>query len=134
MLYHCPSPIRSHPALLKNLFRSLRSGRPARTDDPGFIDVQRLIRELSDEELLRGADAYFAKMSLASEQCRKPFSNPSDAVHLTRHLGLLLEADNKELTAKESILKIDTKNTGVARGLTQIIYQIAVAAKVALVL
>ncbi|EFK95525.1 Uncharacterized protein yxbB, partial [sediment metagenome] len=31
-------------------------------------------------------------MTLASEQCRKPFSNPSDSVYLTRHLGLLLEA------------------------------------------
>jgi SAM-dependent methyltransferase len=76
--------------LLKNLIRKLKPVTPSR--DAAAIDVQRLIRELSDEELLRSADAYFAKMSLASEQCRKPFSNPSDAVHLTRHLGMLFEA------------------------------------------
>lgn len=63
-----------------------------RAADPGFIDVKRLIAELSDEDLMRGADAYFSKMTLASEQCRKPFSNPSDCIYLTRHLGLLLEA------------------------------------------
>jgi SAM-dependent methyltransferase len=63
-----------------------------RAADPGFIDVKRLIAELSDEDLMRGADGYFSKMTLASEQCRKPFSNPSDSIYLTRHLGLLLEA------------------------------------------
>jgi SAM-dependent methyltransferase len=80
--------------LLKNLIRKLKPALqpPARTKDPSFVDVQRLIRELSDEDLLCSADAYFAKMSLASEQCRKPFSNPSDAVYLSRHLGLVLEA------------------------------------------
>ena len=50
------------------------------THDPGFIDVQRLIRELSDDDLLRSADAYFAKMGPASEQCHKPFSNPGDTL------------------------------------------------------
>lgn len=59
---------------------------------PGFIDVKRLIAELSQVELLASADQYFAKMSLASEQCRKPFSNPADAIHLSRHLALVLEA------------------------------------------
>lgn len=47
---------------------------------------------LSDEELMQSADAYFARMTLASEQCRKPFGNPADAVHQTRHLGLVLDA------------------------------------------
>jgi SAM-dependent methyltransferase len=57
-----------------------------------LIDVGRLIAELSQDDLLRSADGYFARMSLTSEQCRKPFSNPGDAVHLSRHLGLVLEA------------------------------------------
>jgi len=48
--------------------------------------------ELGDEELLASADAYFATMTLASEQCWKPFSNPADVIHLTRHPGLVLEA------------------------------------------
>lgn len=59
---------------------------------PGFIDVRELIRTLSDEELLRSADDYFARMAPASEQCRKPWGNPRDAVHQTRHLGLMLDA------------------------------------------
>ncbi len=79
--------------MLKPLIRKLvRAAVPRPQRDPAFIDVQRLIRELSDEDLLRSADAYFAKMSLASEQCRKPFSNPTGAAHQTRHLGLLFEA------------------------------------------
>ncbi|HEY6511134.1 MAG TPA: methyltransferase domain-containing protein [Burkholderiaceae bacterium] len=79
--------------MLNRLIRKLvRSARPRPQRDPNFIDVQRLIHELSDEDLLRSADDYFAKMSLASEQCRKPFSNPAGATHQTRHLGLLFEA------------------------------------------
>lgn len=80
--------------VFKSLIRSLRRERrrAAEVADPGFVDVKRLIAELSDEELMHSADQYFAKMTLASEQCLKPFSNPSDAVYLTRHLGLVLEA------------------------------------------
>lgn len=78
--------------MLKNLIRALRPASAPPADDPSNIDVQRLIRELGHDDLLRSADAYFAKMSLASEQCRKPFSNPPDAAHLSRHLGLLFEA------------------------------------------
>ena len=63
------------------------SARPA-----GFIDVRDLIATLTDEELMATADAYFAGLNAGSEQCYKPFSNPSDAVYLTRHLGLLLQA------------------------------------------
>lgn len=59
---------------------------------PGFIDVRELIRTLSDEELMRSADEYFARMAPTSEQCRKPWGNPRDAVHQTRHLGLVLDA------------------------------------------
>jgi len=85
---------------LRDLLRRLRPApqptlpaRPAaRRADPDFIDVRRLIDELDDATLMRSADAYFARMTLASEQCRKPWGNPSDAVHQTRHLGLVLEA------------------------------------------
>lgn len=56
------------------------------------IDVRDLIATLTDAELLSTADAYFASMNLGSEQCYKPFSNPADAVYLTRHLGLILQA------------------------------------------
>lgn len=78
--------------MLKHLIRTFKPAPAPRADDPNFIDVRKLIGELGDEDLLRSADAYFATMSLASEQCRKPFSNPSDAAHLSRHLGLLFEA------------------------------------------
>jgi ubiquinone/menaquinone biosynthesis C-methylase UbiE len=82
--------------VLKSFIKWLRpalTATPLRSvDDPSFIDVKRLIAELSDDELMHSADAYFAKMTTASEQCWKPFSNPSDAVHITRHLGLVLEA------------------------------------------
>jgi SAM-dependent methyltransferase len=57
-----------------------------------MIDVNTLIAQLSDATLLESADAYFAGLTLASEQCRKPFSNPRDAAQITRNLGLLLEA------------------------------------------
>jgi SAM-dependent methyltransferase len=91
VFYHWPV-CTDRTNLLKHLIRALKPAPAPATDDPGFIDVQRLIRELSHEDLLRSADAYFARMSPASEQCRKPFSNPSDAAHLSRHLGLLFEA------------------------------------------
>jgi len=79
--------------LLKKLVRAIKPLlAPRPVHDPEFIDVQRLIRELSDDDLLRSADAYFAKMGPASEQCHKPFSNPGHAAHLNRHLGLLFDA------------------------------------------
>jgi SAM-dependent methyltransferase len=93
VFYHWPVQRQNKSALLKPLIRKLvRAAVPRPHRDPAFIDVQQLIRELSDEDLLRSADAYFAKMSLASEQCRKPFSNPTGATHQTRHLGLLFDA------------------------------------------
>lgn len=80
--------------MLKSLFRTTKTAIQDRvqTRDPNFIDVKTLVQGLSDEELLQSADAYFARMSLTSEQCRKPWGNPSDAVHQSRHLGLVLEA------------------------------------------
>ena len=48
----------------------------------GLIDVRELMHGLSQAQLLESADAYFASMSVQSEQCRKPFSNPADAVRV----------------------------------------------------
>ena len=48
--------------------------------------------QLSDAELLAAADAYFSQLTTDSEQCHKPFSNAGDAIHITRHLSLLLQA------------------------------------------
>ena len=80
-------------SLLRRLLHSRRSnGRRGQAADAGFVDVRQLVEQLSHEQLLHSADQYFAGMTAASEQCRKPFSNPVDAVHLTRHLGLVLEA------------------------------------------
>ncbi len=73
---------------MKSLTRLFRT--PAARS--GLIDVRQLIDQLSDTELLEAADAYFSGLTLESEQCHKPFSNPKDAVNITRHLGLLLEA------------------------------------------
>ncbi len=80
--------------MLKHLIRqAVRSVKDATGTAPtGFIDVKRLIRELGDEELLASADAYFASLTPASEQCRKPWGNPEGALHQTRHLGLVLQA------------------------------------------
>lgn len=79
--------------LLRWLLRSRRSrGHRAQPAAEGFVDVRQLALQLSHEDLLHSADQYFARMTPASEQCRKPFSNPTDAVYLTRHLGLVLEA------------------------------------------
>jgi len=85
--------------VIKRLLHALKPASETRTReavdrscDPSFIDVKRLIAELSEEDLMRSADAYFSKIRLTSDQCWKPFSNPSDAPNLTRHLGLVLEA------------------------------------------
>lgn len=59
---------------------------------PPPIDVQELIRTLSDDDLLAAADAYFSGLTPDSEQCHKPFSNAPDAVHIHRNLALLLQA------------------------------------------
>lgn len=58
----------------------------------GLIDVEQLIGQLTDAELLEAADGYFSSLSPDSEQCFKPFSNAADAIHITRHLSLLLQA------------------------------------------
>jgi ubiquinone/menaquinone biosynthesis C-methylase UbiE len=73
-------------------FRSRASGQRGAAAPADFIDVRQLIWGLSNEDLLASADAYFAGLTTASEQCRKPFSNVKDAPHLARHLALLLEA------------------------------------------
>ncbi len=56
------------------------------------IDVKQRIAELSEADLLTSADAYFSGFSSDSIQYKKPFSDPEQAVHLTQHLGLLLQA------------------------------------------
>ena len=78
--------------MLKNLIRNALGGGSATAATGGTIDVRRLMRELTDDDLLASADAYFAKLTLASEQCRKPWGSPDGAVHQTRHLGLVLQA------------------------------------------
>lgn len=81
---------------LTDLLRRLRRGlsRPPEPPQrgPDFIDVRELAARLDEATLMRSADAYFAGIGLKSEQCRKPWGNPADAVHQTRHLGLVLEA------------------------------------------
>ncbi len=73
---------------MKSLTRLFR--RPSA--QPEGIDVRQLIGQLSDAELLEAADGYFSSLTVESEQCYKPFSNASDAVHITRNLSLLLQA------------------------------------------
>ena len=60
--------------------------------DDALIDVRDLIGRLSSDDLLASADAYFAGLTIDSEQCHKPFSNIADAIHIHRNLGLLLQA------------------------------------------
>lgn len=84
---------------------------------PGFIDVKRLIQELSDEDLLQSADGYFASMTPTSEQCFKPFSNPASAVYLTRHLGLVLEA--ADLFRGARVLDFGCATGWLTKGLAQ---------------
>jgi ubiquinone/menaquinone biosynthesis C-methylase UbiE len=75
-----------HPSALKPADVRQPAGQANR------IDVKRLIAEMPDAELLEAADAYFAGLNVASEQCLKPFSNVGDAIHITRNLSLLLQA------------------------------------------
>lgn len=67
-----------------------------------MIDVKQLMHVLTDADLLASADAYFAGLNEHSEQVKKPFSNPGDATHITRHLGWVLEA--AELFAGAEVL------------------------------
>lgn len=76
---------------MKSLFKS-RKAPTALPTDPSLIDVKRLIAEISDDELLRSADAYFAKLTPDSVQYKKPFFDPAGAAQLNQHLGLLFEA------------------------------------------
>lgn len=56
------------------------------------IDVKDLIASLDHDEMRAHADAYFAPMTISSPQCRKPFMNPAESVHLCSQLGLLFDA------------------------------------------
>jgi SAM-dependent methyltransferase len=56
------------------------------------VDVRELIKSLDPETLRASADEYFGSMTLDSAQCRKPFMDPANAVHLCSHLGLLFNA------------------------------------------
>ena len=55
-------------------------------------DVRRQIDRLSDHELLKAANAYFARITPDSIQCKKPFSDPATSPTLIRNLGTLLQA------------------------------------------
>ena len=84
---------------------------------PGFIDVRDRIRELSHEDLLAGADGYFAGLTLESPQCRKPFSDPAQAVHHFHHLSLLLQA--AELFRGARVLEFGCATGWLSLGLAQ---------------
>ena len=105
--------------MIKSLINTLKPGLQARARAaaPGFIDVKKLIAELTDEQLMRSADAYFASISPTAEQCRKPFSNPSDSIHLTRHLALVLEA--ADLFRGARVLEVGCGTGWLSIGLAQ---------------
>lgn len=77
---------------MSNLLRAVAQRLQGAGERKGRIDVKRLIAQLDDGDLLRDADAYFAGLSVQSEQCYKPFSNVTDAIHITRNVSLLLQA------------------------------------------
>lgn len=58
---------------------------------PVVVDVKDRVLQLSQQQLLDSADAYFAKFTTDSIQFKKPFSDPEQSVHLTQHLGLLFQ-------------------------------------------
>jgi 2-polyprenyl-3-methyl-5-hydroxy-6-metoxy-1,4-benzoquinol methylase len=76
------------------LSRSLRvpiGSRSRRTPGKPQIDARQRAAELSDAELVQGADSYFARLTPESVQFKKPFSDPHQAVQLTQHVSLLFE-------------------------------------------
>ena len=78
--------------IFQGLWSKPRKPRQRPTLGQGGIDVRQRIREMSDQELARGADAYFGKFTPDSIQYKKPFSDPEQSVFLTKHLGLLFQA------------------------------------------
>jgi SAM-dependent methyltransferase len=76
------------------LTRSLRvplGSRGPRTPGKPLIDARQRAAELSDAELVQGADGYFARLTPESVQFKKPFSDPHQSVQLTQHVSLLFE-------------------------------------------
>ena len=67
---------------------------PKKADGQGSpeSDVRKRIDRLSDHELLKAANAYFAGMTPDSIQYKKPFSDPVASPTLIRNLGTLLQA------------------------------------------
>ncbi|MES2999070.1 MAG: class I SAM-dependent methyltransferase [Pseudomonadota bacterium] len=74
------------------LASALKAAQNWRTPATQLIDARKLAAEMPDAVLLAAADAYFAGLTVQSEQCLKPFSNVRDAIHITRNLSLLLDA------------------------------------------
>jgi len=56
------------------------------------VDVKQKIAQLSDIDLLKTADAYFARFTTDSIQYKKPFSDPAQSPQLAMHLGTMLQA------------------------------------------
>ena len=79
---------------MKFSFRSRPKFKPAvrPTLGPAGIDARQRARELTDAELVQGANNYFGKFTTDSIQYKKPFSDPEQAIYLTQHLGVLLQA------------------------------------------
>lgn len=69
-----------------------RRAQVVRAANPPQIDVRRLIEELSDDDLMRSADAYFAQLTTDSTQYKKPFFDPTGTGHVGQSLGLLFDA------------------------------------------
>ncbi|CAM8372927.1 class I SAM-dependent methyltransferase [Candidatus Methylopumilus planktonicus] len=63
-------------------------------DKEDFVDVKKLMKTLTEKELLSSANEYWSQITLDSDQCYKPFGNVSTATYLTRNLSLLFEAAN----------------------------------------
>jgi 2-polyprenyl-3-methyl-5-hydroxy-6-metoxy-1,4-benzoquinol methylase len=78
--------------LLLNRLRSFGLHPRPREIESRRIDPKRRAGELTDQELIQGADAYFAKFTPDSLQYKKPFSDPEQSPFLAQHLGILLQA------------------------------------------
>lgn len=86
--------------------------------DPSFIDVKKLIRDSSIEELNRTAEEYFSSLTDWEDHLAKPFARADDAPVLLIHVAVMLQG--LALTRGMTVLEYGAGTGWLSRFLTQL--------------